>query len=109
MKAIRFINLLLLSLVLLTACDKKQEEKPVQMKVMRGDFKQVITESGELVTADTKTFVMPRFGRYWSSFKIIGMLDHGTEVQAGDSIVQFDPSAVKQFIVDRETALENEM
>lgn len=109
MKAIRFIALLLLSFTLLTACDKKQVEKPVQMKVMRGDFKQVITESGELVTADTKTFVMPRFGRYWSSFKIIGMLDHGTEVQAGDSIVQFDPSAVKQFIVDRETALENEM
>lgn len=108
MKAIRTILLLTLSCLLCTACAKKQSDD-IQMKVMRGDFKQSLTESGELVTADTKTFVMPRFGRYWSSFKIIGMLDHGTEVQAGDSIVQFDPSSVKQFIVERETALENEM
>lgn len=99
---------LLLACCSLTACHKKTKEEVVVMEVQKGDFKQVITESGELVTADTKTFVMPRFGRYWGAFKIIGMLEHGTEVQAGDSIVQFDPSAVKQFIVDRETVLENE-
>lgn len=107
MKAIRYI--LLLAVVSLVGISCKKQDEVVEMKVQRGEFKQTLTESGELITADTKTFVMPRFGRYWSSFKIIGMLDHGTEVQAGDSIVQFDPSAVKQFIVERETALENEI
>lgn len=107
MKVIRYI--LLLAVVSLVGISCKKQDEVVEMKVQRGEFKQTLTESGELITADTKTFVMPRFGRYWSSFKIIGMLDHGTEVQAGDSIVQFDPSAVKQFIVERETALENEI
>ena len=93
--------------LLCTACSQSGEDAIV-MKVQQGDFRSSVTESGELVTADTKTFVMPRFGRYWYSFKIIGMLDHGTQVHAGDSIMQFDPSSVKQFIVERETTLESE-
>ncbi len=108
MKTMSRIFCLLLVGCSLSACRQSQEEALV-MEVQKGNFKQTITESGELVTADTKTFVMPRFGRYWSAFKIVGMLEHGTEVQAGDSVVQFDPSAVKQFIVERETQLENEM
>ncbi len=93
--------------LLCTACSRSGEDAIV-MKVQQGDFRSSVTESGELVTADTKTFVMPRFGRYWYSFKIIGMLDHGTQVHTGDSIMQFDPSSVKQFIVERETTLESE-
>ena len=67
-----------------------------------------LRETGELYTADTKAFVMPRFGRFWSSMSIAGLLEHGTLVQAGDSVIQLDPTGVQQFIVERETNLENQ-
>jgi len=35
-------------------------------------------------------------------------LDHGTEVKAGDSIIQLDPSEVKKVIIDLEGQLETE-
>jgi len=70
---------------------------------------QNIRETGELYTADTKSFILPRFGRYWSRMTITGMLEHGTQVSAGDSVIQLDPTDVKQFIVERQTQLENQV
>lgn len=78
------------------------------MRVGQGDFIQTITETGELEAVNAKTFVMPRFGRYWYEMKIIGLLEHGSVVEAGDSLIQFDPSEIKKFIVDRETNLETQ-
>lgn len=99
----------IISLSLVAAlCISCQETTQVTNEIKRGNFKQSVTETGELVTADTKLLVMPRFGRYWYSFSIIGMLEHGSLVEAGDSLIQLDPTEVKQFIVDRETRLENQ-
>lgn len=67
-----------------------------------------IVESGELFAVDERSFVMPRFGRYWYEMKLIGVLEHGSPVKAGDSLFQFDPAEVKKFIIDRETQLESE-
>jgi HlyD family secretion protein len=79
-----------------------------KFRIYKGDFSQTITETGELMAVKSHTFVMPRYGRYWYQMNIIGLLEHGTEVEAGDSILQFDPSTIKKFIVDQENQLENE-
>jgi multidrug efflux pump subunit AcrA (membrane-fusion protein) len=98
--------LLLLGVVLLfTSCNEKAEQGT---RIVKGDFIQTITETGELEAVNAKTFVMPRFGRYWYEMKIIGLLEHGTVVEAGDSLIQFDPSEIKKFIIDRETQLETQ-
>ncbi len=94
----------LAGLFLLSSCQKAELDTS---KVLRGNFNMSFTETGELVTADTKVLVMPRFGRYWSSMRIIGMIDHGTRVSVGDSIIQLDPTPVQQFIIDHRTQLEN--
>lgn len=94
-----------LLLLLLCSCSHSDGEHRRRKNV---DTINHVIETGELITADTRTLVMPRFGRYWSNMKIIGLLDHGTPVQAGDSILQFDPTEVKQFIVDRQTQLETQ-
>lgn len=99
-----FIGILLLA-VLFASC---RETVQNTNEIKRGDFKQTITETGELETADTKVFVMPRFGRYWWRLSIIGLIDHGTMVEAGDSIIQFDPTEIKQYIIERQTSLENQ-
>ncbi len=87
------------------SCKKENTET---YKVQRGNFTQTITETGELAAVNVRAFVMQRYGRYWYEMKIIGLLDHGTAVEAGDSLIQLDPSEVQRFIIDRETRLETQ-
>jgi HlyD family secretion protein len=85
--------------------------KDVQVKtyeIKKGSFRQTIVETGELAAIDTRSFVMPRYGRYWYEMKIIGLLDHGTVVKAGDSIIQLDPTEVKKTIIELQDDLETE-
>jgi HlyD family secretion protein len=77
-------------------------------KIEKGTFNQTIVETGELAAIDTRSFMMPSFGRYWYQMKIIGMLDHGTVVKAGDSIIQLDATDVKKVIIDLEGELETQ-
>jgi HlyD family secretion protein len=99
---------LALGLLLILAGASCSKNKYTSNKIQYGKFTQTITETGELQAVNTRAFVMPRYGRYWYSMKIIGLLDHGTAVKAGDSIIQFDPADINKFIIDRETQFENE-
>ncbi|HQB71400.1 MAG TPA: hypothetical protein PLZ96_08775, partial [Bacteroidales bacterium] len=69
-------------LFLLPGCKQTVQENNL---IKRGDFKQTITETGELFTVDNRSIVMPRYGRYWYNMKIIGLAEHGSKVKAGDS------------------------
>lgn len=91
--------------VFLSSCKEKSSS---EFRIEYGSFQQTVTETGELEAVNARTFVMPRFGRYWYEMKIIGLLEHGTAVQAGDSLIYFDPSEIKKFIIDRETNLETQ-
>ena len=66
-------------------------------------------ETGELAAINNRSFVLPRFGRYWYEMRVIGILEHGAIVNAGDSIIQLDPTEVKRFIIERESSLETEL
>lgn len=88
-----------------TSCSNESGEYPA---IKRGDFVQTITETGELAAVNVKGFSMPRFGRYWYEMKITGLIDHGTKVQAGDSLIQFDPAEVQKFIIERENEQETQ-
>lgn len=67
-----------------------------------------IVETGELAAVNSKAFVLPRYGRYWFEMRIIGLLEHGAIVNAGDSIIQIDPADIKKSIIDWESNLETE-
>lgn len=85
-------------------CQKTETEQKVENKK-----KNRILETGELAAIDSRSFVMQRYGRNWYQMKIIGLLKHGSEVKAGDSIIQLDPTEIKKFIIDRESDLETQM
>jgi multidrug efflux pump subunit AcrA (membrane-fusion protein) len=68
-----------------------------------------IVETGELAAIDSRSFVMPRYGRHWYMMKIIGILKHGTEVKKGDSVIQLDPTDIKKYIIERESRLETQL
>lgn len=76
--------------------------------VMKGEFVQSVTESGELEAIRASSIFMPRINyRYGYNFKIVGIVDYGTVVEKGDSVVALDPSSIHKYILQQEEALEN--
>lgn len=68
-----------------------------------------IIETGELVAVNSSSFPLARYGRQFWAMKIIGLLEHGTIVNAGDSIIQLDPAEVNKLILNWESNLETEL
>ena len=68
-----------------------------------------IIETGTLEAINNKLFILPRYSMYWYQMRIIGILENGTMVNEGDSIIQIDPSEVNKMIIERETNLETQM
>ncbi len=66
-----------------------------------------IVETGELAAIDSRSFVLSRY-KHWHQMKIVGLLKHGSEVKAGDSIIQLDPTEIKKYIIERESQLETQ-
>ena len=69
----------------------------------------IIIETGELAAINSVSFVIPRYGRRWGEMKIIGLLNHGSIVNKGDSVAQLDPADINKYIIDRESSLETQL
>ena len=106
MRKNEIIKPFLLSLIILFAFSCGNEEKVEDKKVVSG---RNIVETGELAAVNSLSFVLTRYGQYWYQMRVIGILEHGSIVNAGDSIIQLDPTEVKKFIIERESNLETEM
>jgi len=95
-------------LLAISACNDQDPRSKLQ--ILKGDFNATITESGELLAVNARTIQVPFVGwEYGYRFKITGILDHGTQVSAGDSVVQIDPSNILKFLVEQNTSLETEL
>jgi multidrug efflux pump subunit AcrA (membrane-fusion protein) len=68
-----------------------------------------IVETGELAAVNNQSFVLARYGNYWYQMRVIGLLEHGSIVNAGDSIIQLDPADIKRSIIEWESNLETEL
>lgn len=98
--------ILLLFVSILLSCNKSTTE---EYTVMKGHFRQSITETGELEAVSAEAITMPRLGwQYGYEFKIVSMAQMGELVTKGDTIIRIDPSSVQKFIITQEEALENE-
>ena len=69
----------------------------------------IIIETGTLEAINNKLFILPRYSMYWYQMRIIGIVENGTIVKTGDSIIQVDPSEVNRLILERETNLETQI
>lgn len=95
----------LVALILLHSCDGILNFD----KADRTTDGTTIIETGELAAINSVSFVIPRFGRRWGEMKIIGLLNHGSIVNKGDSVAQLDPADINKYILDRESALETQL
>jgi HlyD family secretion protein len=69
-----------------------------------------IIETGELEAVTASFIIMPGINwEYGYRFQIIGLAEHGSVVNKGDSVVALDPSSIHRFILQKEEELENEI
>ena len=97
-------------LMIIVACSACSDGPDSGYSVMKGPFRQSVIENGELQAVNASILSMPRLNYiYGSTFKIISIAGHGHMVEAGDTVVIFDPEPVQKFIIDRMALLENEV
>ena len=89
------------------ACNRDQVSR---YSVIKGSFRQSVIETGELQAVNASFLSMPRINFiYGYEFKIIGLAEHGKNVNKGDTVIRVDPSPVQKFIIERRESLENEI
>lgn len=97
---------LLIVLILFSSCENDLIKDILSGEKEKG---KTIIETGELAAVNSKSFILTRYGQRWYQMKIIGILEHGSIVNEGDSIIQLDPTDIKKFIVDRESDMETQL
>ncbi len=107
LKGPKIVLLVLPALFLLVSCGKGSSE---DFTVLKGPFKQSVTEAGELEAIRASAIMMPRIAyQYGYQFKLIGLAEHGKTVHKGDSVIKLDPSSIIKYILEAESKLENEL
>lgn len=86
------IYFVLLCLILSTSC-KKEKVKDVPVgTVQQGTFYLDMYEEGEIEAINSINLSSPNIPWRYGNLKITQIVKDGTEVQAGDTVIVFDPS-----------------
>lgn len=103
------IYFVLLCLILSTSC-KKEKVKDVPVgSVQQGTFYLDMYEEGEIEAINSINLSSPNIPWRYGNLKITQIVKDGTEVQAGDTVIVFDPSEVQKGVVDAESRLQMNM
>lgn len=99
------IGVSFLLLVVVCSCGKKEAQQVPLGKVVKGTFYIDLYEEGEIEAIQSINISSPMISwRY--NLKITEMVKDGQEVQAGDTMIVFDPSEVQKGIIEAEGRLE---
>lgn len=98
--------MLLFCSIVFTMCNKKETQQVPIGKVVRGTLYFDLYEEGEVEAIVSTNITAPRISWRYGNLKITEMVKDGQEVQAGDTLIVFDPSEVLKGIIDAESNLE---
>lgn len=110
---IRIPHFLVVSLILFTffSCNK-EEEKAGEVaigEIKRGTLYLELYEEGEIEAINSTNILSPNISWRFGNLKITQMVKDGAEVEAGDTLIVFDPSEVNREVLDAESRLEMNM
>lgn len=89
----------------LVSCNKKVAEQVPEATVEQGTFYIDIYEEGEIEAINSINVSSPDMPWRFGNLKISNIVNDGTEVKAGDTLITFDPSEVRKAIFDYEERL----
>jgi multidrug efflux pump subunit AcrA (membrane-fusion protein) len=97
---------LLILLAVLSACSKKETNRTPVGEAVRGVFFIDLYEEGEIEASNSLNISSPSISWRYDNLKITQLVKDGQEVNAGDTLIVFDPSEVQKGIVEAEGRLE---
>lgn len=98
--------LFLFVMACLSSCKRKNAEEIPLANVSRGTFYIDMYEEGEIEAVNSINISSPSISWRYGNLKITHIVKDGEEVNAGDTLIIFDPSEVQKGIVDAEGRLE---
>ena len=100
-------GIVLLLAIYFYACKNKDEQQSPIGKVVKGTFYIDMHEEGDLEAVNAINISSPSISwRFGSNMKISYIVKDGTEVNAGDTLIIFDPSDVNKGITEAQGRLE---
>lgn len=92
--------------VLLISCNKEKTVEVPVSKAVKGTFYLDVIETGEIQAIQSINVTSPNISWRYGNLKITQIVKDGKEVEAGDTLLVFDPSEVKKAIVEAQGRLE---
>ena len=107
MKSSSVLCLCALALVAAGCSSKKEKQQTVPTaEVQHGTFYIDLYEEGEIQATQSRIIHSPEVSWRYGNQKIATLIEDGTEVEAGDTVMTFDPTDVRKALVDSEQRLE---
>lgn len=80
---------------------------PVELYTVRqGEFINSVTETGELEAVNATVIQAPNISWRFGALKVMSLVEDGTEVKEGDTLIQFDANEVHKSISEAQAELE---
>ncbi len=98
--------LILFLLTGLLACNGKNGLEVPTTEVKLGTFTEEMTEEGVVQAVNSTAITCPRISYRYGALKIASIMEDGSQVNAGDTLLVFDPSEIKKAIITAEQQLE---
>ncbi|MCE5252428.1 HlyD family efflux transporter periplasmic adaptor subunit [bacterium] len=99
-------KLLFISFLLFVCCSPKTKSSVQTYKAKKGEFHINVVETGEVQATRSINISSPAMSWRFGALKITKIIDDGTEVAEGDTVIVFDPSEVQKAIIDANAELE---
>ena len=99
-------RLIFLMFTILLSCKGEEATDTQVTKVKKGTFMEEITEQGTVEAVNSISVSAPNISYRYGALKIAKIVEDGTEVSKGDTIMIFDPSEIKRAIIQAEQQLE---
>ncbi len=88
------------------ACNSNNTTDIPTTEVRRGTFVEEITEEGSVRAINNTSITTPKISYRYGTMKISSIVEDGTEVHTGDTLIVFNPAELKKAIIDAEQQLE---
>ena len=88
------------------SCQSNVEINIETYRVTRGEFLSSVTETAELAAINSELISAPNIDWRFGQLKVVQLVEDGSQVQAGDTLVEFDKAEVEKAIIDAKAELE---
>jgi multidrug efflux pump subunit AcrA (membrane-fusion protein) len=96
----------LVCILLILSCGSDIKRSVQTYKVKKSTFHVNVVESGEVQAVNSINISTPPLDWRFGALKILHIIDDGTEISEGDTVIILDPSEVQKAIIDASSQLE---